>query len=81
MLKIILDRREARRLDPFTQYALIATDEAMKNSGLDLEKINLDRGGIIIFGSGIGGLHSLETEIEEFAKGNGIPRYNPFMIP
>ena len=75
-----LDRREARRLDPFTQYALIATDEAMKNSGLDLEKIDLDRAGII-FGSGIGGLHSLETEIEEFAKGNGIPRYNPFMIP
>lgn len=75
-----LDRREARRLDPFTQYALIAAEEAMKNSGLDLEKIDLDRAGII-FGSGIGGLHSLETEIEEFAKGNGIPRYNPFMIP
>ena len=75
-----LDRREVRRLDPFTQYALIAAEEAMKNSGLDLEKIDLDRAGII-FGSGIGGLHSLETEIEEFARGNGIPRYNPFMIP
>ena len=75
-----LDRREARRLDPFTQYALIATEEAMQNSGLDLEKIDLDRAGII-FGSGIGGLHSLETEIEEFAKGSGVPRYNPFMIP
>lgn len=75
-----LDRREARRLDPFTQYALIATEEAMQHSGLDLEQIDLDRAGII-FGSGIGGLHSLETEIEEFAKGNGIPRYNPFMIP
>ena len=75
-----LDRREARRLDPYTQFALIATEEAMKSSGLDLEKIDLDRAGII-FGSGIGGLHSLETEIEEFARGNGIPRYNPFMIP
>lgn len=75
-----LDRREARRLDPFTQYALIATQEAMQHSGLDLEKIDLDRAGII-FGSGIGGLYSLETEIEEFARGNGIPRYNPFMIP
>ncbi len=75
-----LDRREARRLDPFTQFALIAAEEAMQNSGLDLEKIDLDRAGII-FGSGIGGLHSLEVEIEEFAKGNGIPRYNPFMIP
>ncbi len=75
-----LDHREARRLDPFTQFALIATEEAMKHSGLDLEKIDLDRAGII-FGSGIGGLHSLESEIEEFAKGNGIPRYNPFMIP
>jgi 3-oxoacyl-[acyl-carrier-protein] synthase II len=75
-----LDRREARRLDPFTQYALIATEEAILNSGLDLEKIDLDRAGII-FGSGIGGLGSLEKEIEEFARGNGIPRYNPFMIP
>ena len=75
-----IDRREARRIDPFTQYALIATDEAMQNSGLDLEKIDLDRAGII-FGSGIGGLGSLEKEIEEFAVGNGIPRYNPFMIP
>ena len=75
-----IERREARRLDPFTQYALIATDEAMQNSGLDLEKIDLDRAGII-FGSGIGGLGSLEANIEEFATGNGIPRYNPFMIP
>jgi len=75
-----LDRREVRRLDPFTQYAVIATVEAMENSGLDLEKIDLDRAGII-FGSGIGGLGSLEKEIEEFAVGSGIPRYNPFMIP
>ncbi len=75
-----IDRREARRIDPFTQYALIATDEAMQSSGLDLEKIDLDRAGII-FGSGIGGLYSLESNIEEFARGNGIPRYNPFMIP
>lgn len=79
-VEALIDRREARRLDPFTQFAMIAADEAMQNSGLDVEKIDLDQAGII-FGSGIGGLTSLEAEIEEFAKGNGIPRYNPFMIP
>ncbi len=79
-VEALIDRREARRLDPFTQFAMIAADEAMQDSGIDVEKINLDRAGII-FGSGIGGLTSLEAEIEEFARGNGIPRYNPFMIP
>ena len=74
-----IDRREARRLDPFAQYALIAAEEAMQNAGLDLEKINLDRAGVI-WGSGIGGLTSLENEIEDFARGSGVPRYNPFMI-
>ncbi|MFT7605477.1 MAG: 3-oxoacyl-[acyl-carrier-protein] synthase II, partial [Saprospiraceae bacterium] len=75
-----IDRKEVRRLDPFAQYALISADEAMKRSGLDLEKIDLGRAGVI-WGSGIGGLFTLEHEIEEFAKGSGIPRYNPFMIP
>lgn len=75
-----IDRKEARRLDPFAQYALVSADEAMQQSGLDLEKINLERAGVI-WGSGIGGLYSLEAEIESFAKGSGIPRYNPFMIP
>ncbi len=75
-----IDRKDARRLDPFAQYALIAADEAMKQSGLDLERIDLNRAGVI-WGSGIGGLYSLENEIEDFAKGSGVPRYNPFMIP
>ncbi len=75
-----LDRREARRLDPFAQYALVATEEAMQQANFDLEKIDLERAGVI-WGSGIGGLYSLEAEIEAFAKGSGVPRYNPFMIP
>jgi len=75
-----IDRREARRLDPFAQYALISASEAFQQSGLDVEKINLERAGVI-WGSGIGGLYSLEKEIEDFARGSGVPRYNPFMIP
>jgi len=76
----LLDRKEARRLDPFTQYALVASDEAITDAGLDIEKMNLDMAGVI-WGSGIGGFRSLEKEIEDFATGSGIPRYNPFMIP
>lgn len=75
-----LDRREARRIDPFAQYALVSTDEAVKDAGLDLEQIDLDRVGVI-FGSGIGGLGSLEKEVMDHARGSGVPRYNPFMIP
>ncbi len=75
-----IDKREARRMDRFTQYALVSAQEAIQHSGLDLEKLDLDRVGVI-WGSGIGGLRSLEEEIEIFTLGNGIPRYNPFMIP
>ncbi len=75
-----LDRKVARRMDRFTQFGMIASEEAMKNSGIDLNKINHDRAGVI-WGSGIGGLGTLETEITEFVKGNGTPRYNPFMVP
>lgn len=78
-----IDRREARRLDRYAQFALISAAEAMHHAGLsekEIEKINLDRAGVI-WGSGIGGLRSLEEEIETFATGNGTPRYNPFMIP
>jgi 3-oxoacyl-[acyl-carrier-protein] synthase II len=75
-----MDRKEARRIDPFSQYALVAADEAFMDSGLDLEKIDLDMAGVI-WGSGIGGFRSLEKEIEEHTLGNGIPRYNPFLIP
>lgn len=77
-----LDRREARRLDLFTQYALVSTDEAVKNSGLDqiLEQLDMDRIGVI-WGAGIGGLKTLEEEIEYNADPERSPRYNPFLIP
>lgn len=75
-----LDRKEARKLDRFSQFAVIAADEAVKDAGLDTEQPNADRIGVI-WASGIGGLRSLEQEIEEFERGNGTPRYNPFMIP
>jgi len=77
-----IDRREARRIDRFSQFALVAGSEAMENAGLEdaAQKFDPDRIGVI-WGSGIGGLRSLEAEIETFLKGNGIPRFNPFMIP
>jgi len=75
-----MHRREARRIDRFSQFALVVADEAMKDAGLDLEKIDLDKAGVI-WASGIGGLHSLEEEVESFLQGDGTPRYNPFIIP
>jgi 3-oxoacyl-[acyl-carrier-protein] synthase II len=78
--EIAIEKKEVRRLDLYGQYAMVCTDEAIKSSGLDLNKINLDRAGII-FGTGVGGLTTLEKEITEFALGTGTPRYNPFMIP
>lgn len=75
-----MDRKEARKLDPFSQYAMIVADQAISDSGLDLEKIDPFMAGVI-WGSGIGGLKSLEKEIEDYARGSGTPRYNPFMIP
>jgi 3-oxoacyl-[acyl-carrier-protein] synthase II len=74
-----LDRKEIRRLDAFSQYALCSTQEAIEHSGLDLEKINKDRTGVI-WGSGIGGLKSLQDEIESNA-GKDTIRFSPFMIP
>ncbi len=74
------DRKEARKNDRFTQFALVVADEAIQNSGLNLTNLNLDRVGVI-WGSGIGGLTTLEQEIMDYAKGSGTPRFNPFMIP
>ncbi|MFY0653243.1 MAG: beta-ketoacyl-ACP synthase II [Cyclobacteriaceae bacterium] len=74
------DRKEARKMDPFTQYGMIVADQAMEDSGLDKEKINLDRCGVI-WGAGIGGLKSFQDEVINFANGDGTPRYNPFFIP
>ncbi|MBK7429198.1 MAG: beta-ketoacyl-ACP synthase II [Saprospiraceae bacterium] len=75
-----VDKKESRRMDHFAQFAMYAADEAMEMAGLDLEKIDLDMAGVI-WGSGIGGLRSLENEIADFVKGNGTPRHNPFLIP
>jgi len=75
-----LDRKEARKIDRFTQLALVASDQAMKDAGLDEKNINPDRVGVV-FGSGIGGLITFQNEVTEFAKGDGTPRFNPFFIP
>jgi len=74
------DRKEARKLDKFTQYALISSDEAIIDSGLDLEKIDKFRVGVI-WGAGIGGLETFQNEVLNFAAGDGTPRFNPFFIP
>ncbi|GAA4436257.1 beta-ketoacyl-ACP synthase II [Ravibacter arvi] len=75
-----IPRQEARKMDTFTQFAVIAADEAILDAGLDLEKINLDKAGVI-WGSGIGGLKTFEEEVINFASGTGQPRFNPFFIP
>lgn len=75
-----LDRKEARKIDRFTQFALYASDQAMKDAGLNKDNINPDRVGVV-FASGIGGLITFQQEVMEFAKGDGTPRFNPFFIP
>ncbi len=75
----ILDRRDIRRMDLYTQYAMVATHEAIEDSGLDLEKIDLNRAGVVI-GSGIGGILSFELEHEKFLK-NGPRRISPYFVP
>ncbi|MFT4902445.1 MAG: 3-oxoacyl-[acyl-carrier-protein] synthase II [Thalassomonas sp.] len=75
-----IHRKEARKMDLFSQYAMVVSDEAIKDSTLNLDEINLDRAGVV-WGSGIGGMNSFQQEASDFAKGNGIPRYSPFFIP
>lgn len=74
------DRKEARKLDPYAQYAMIAADEAIQDSGLDIENIDSDKAGVI-WGAGIGGLKTFQDEVTNFANGDGTPRFNPFFIP
>lgn len=74
------DRKFARQLDKCSQFGLIAADEAIKDSGIDAEKINKNRVGVL-WGSGIGGIKTFEEEISNHISGNGIPRFNPFFIP
>jgi 3-oxoacyl-[acyl-carrier-protein] synthase II len=74
------DRKEARKYDLFAQFALISAKEAIEDSGLDVEKEDLDRIGVI-WGAGIGGIDTFEQEVTAFAQGDGTPRFNPFFIP
>ncbi|MFT5916164.1 MAG: 3-oxoacyl-[acyl-carrier-protein] synthase II [Flammeovirgaceae bacterium] len=75
-----INRKDAKRMDPFTQYAIVASDEAIADANLDDESINKDRVGVI-WGSGIGGLKTFQDEVSGFATGEGTPRFNPFFIP
>ena len=74
------DRKEARKMDRFTQYAMVASDEAIQDAGLDLAAVDKSKVGVI-WGSGIGGLETFQNEVLNFAAGNEIPRFNPFFIP
>lgn len=75
-----IDRKEARKMDPFAQYAMVAVDEAIKDSNLPLSELDPNRVGVI-WGSGIGGLLTFQEEVKSYAKGDGTPRFNPFFIP
>jgi len=76
----IFGRKDARKMDKFTQYAMVASDEAILDSDLDLEKLDKDRVGVI-WGAGIGGLETFQNEVLNFAASDGTPRFNPFFIP
>ncbi len=75
-----IERKEARKMDPYTHYAMVVAKQAVEDSGIDLEKVNKDRIGVI-WGSGIGGLYTFQQECFNFAHGDGTPRFNPFFIP
>lgn len=74
------ERKEGRKLDGFSHYALVVAEQAIVDSGINLETVNHDRVGVI-WGSGIGGLKTFQDEVSAFAKGDGTPRFNPFFIP
>ncbi len=74
------DRKELRKLDRYSQLALVSVDEAIKDSGFDLEKIDQDKAGVI-YGSGIGGIDTFLDEVRGFVSGDGTPRFSPFFIP
>ena len=79
-VKQFIDRKEARKMDKFTQYAMVSTDEAILDSQIDLETVDKDRVGVI-WGAGIGGLETFQNEMINYAAGDGTPRFNPFFIP
>ncbi len=75
-----MDRKEARKMDPFTQYGIVVADQAIEDSGLLQQPFNPDRIGVI-WGSGIGGLTTFFQEVIDYARGDGTPRFSPFFIP
>jgi len=75
-----MERKDARKMDPFSQYAVVCASQAVEDSGINHESINHDRVGVI-WGSGIGGLKTFQDEVSAYAKGDGTPRFNPFFIP
>ena len=75
-----ISRKDSRKLDKFSQYALVVAEEAVKNSKLDISRINSDRSGVI-WGSGIGGMQTFFNESSNYSSGNGTPRFNPYFIP
>lgn len=74
------DRNDARKYDPFTQYALVSVAEAIEHAGIDFDKLNKNRIGVI-WGSGNGGIYTFQQAVSEFATGNGTPRFNPYFYP
>jgi len=74
------DRKEARKYDPYAQYGMVAAEQGILDSGIDLDKIDRDRAGVI-WAAGIGGLNTFEKEVGDFVRGDGTPRFNPFFIP
>lgn len=74
------DRKELRKYDPYAQYGIVSSDEAIADAGIVPEKLDLDRIGVI-WASGIGGLVTFQDEVSDFARGDGTPRFNPFFIP
>ena len=79
-LKEHFDVKELRKYDPFSLYALVAVDEAVKHSGVDFEQLNKDRIGVI-WGSGNGGIQTFQDQMKEYMEGDGTPRFTPFFIP
>lgn len=77
---LYFDKKEARKMDIVCHYSIAASDEAIKNAGLDLEKINKERVGVI-WGSGNGGITTFHQQVVEFALGDGTPKFNPFLVP
>lgn len=75
-----MPRQDARKMDAFSHYAIVAADEAIADAGLDFDKVDKARAGVVI-GSGIGGLATFRDEVSGFATGDGTPRFNPFFIP